>query len=205
MNGEEACDDGNAVNDDECTNACKLPTCGDSIVNGKEECDDGNAVNTDTCTSACELAACGDGYQQSGETCDDGNTTAGDGCNATCGKEYCGDGVVNNAGKDYREVCDDGNETNTDDCTNQCQIPGCTDPDALNYAARATVDDGSCTYGGDTSELPPAPVVIPVTSFPFIIPVTGLELKYNLMFIFAGMGCFGFSLVYEGIRRRRKL
>ncbi len=102
------------------------------------------------------------------------------------------------------EACDDGNKVNTDACTNTCQIPGCTDPDALNYDEDATVDDGSCAYETTTTVLPPLPVVIPVTSAPFIIPVTGLELKYNLMFIFAGLGCFGFSLVYEGIRKRRK-
>ena len=32
-------------------------------------------------------------------------------------------------------------------CSNcGCQIPGCTDPDALNYDPCATVDDGSCEY-----------------------------------------------------------
>ncbi len=203
----EACDDGNKVDTDACTNKCEAADCGDGIVQTDvEECDDGNEVDTDACTNKCEDADCGDGIVQARvEACDDGNTTAGDGCNATCEDEYCGDGIVNNAGNDYQEACDDGNEVDNDDCTNKCEITGCTDPIALNYDEAATVDDGSCAYDTTTTVLPPAPVVIPVTSAPFIIPVTGLEMKYNLMFIFAGLGCFGFSLVYEGIRRRRKM
>src|SRR5690349_16785622 len=30
--GFEGCDDGNMVNEDDCTNECKLPICGDSIL-----------------------------------------------------------------------------------------------------------------------------------------------------------------------------
>jgi cysteine-rich repeat protein len=52
--GEE-CDDGNAIDNDECTNACTLPSCGDGIL-----------------------------QSVSGEACDDGNTDDGDGCSATC-------------------------------------------------------------------------------------------------------------------------
>lgn len=50
--GEE-CDDGNEVNRDGCTNACRLAYCGDGIVwRGEESCDDG-ADNSDT--GACGL------------------------------------------------------------------------------------------------------------------------------------------------------
>ena len=111
----------------------------------------------------------------------------------------CGDEEV-----DGDETCDDGNLEDEDGCSATCQTEGCTDPAALNYDSGAVIDDGSCSYDG-TTELPPAAALIPVTSAPFIIPVTGLELKYNLMLIFAGLGFFGFSLVYEGIRRRRKM
>jgi cysteine-rich repeat protein len=51
----EACDDGNDVADDECTNACELPVCGDGIMqagNG-EACDDGNLESGDGCTASC--------------------------------------------------------------------------------------------------------------------------------------------------------
>ena len=46
----EACDDGNSVDEDACSNACEQATCGDGIVRqdlepgtvGAEACDDGN-------------------------------------------------------------------------------------------------------------------------------------------------------------------
>ncbi len=75
----EACDDGNDINDDECTNNCTLPECGDGILQEAEEesCDDGNVDDTDMCTVECELASCGDGIIQGviGETCDDGDNS----------------------------------------------------------------------------------------------------------------------------------
>ena len=50
----EACDDGNGIDDDGCSNACELNLCGDGIVNGPdEECDDGNDSNDDQCTNEC--------------------------------------------------------------------------------------------------------------------------------------------------------
>ncbi len=60
-NGEieaaEACDDGNDVEDDECTNACQLPACGDGILhpNAGEACDDGNVLSGDACTQTCAI------------------------------------------------------------------------------------------------------------------------------------------------------
>jgi cysteine-rich repeat protein len=82
--GEE-CDDGNDIDDDECTNACTLPACGDGIVQAGEECDDGNDDDTDACLSNCTLASCGDGIVWVGvEECDDGNLVDLDGCNADC-------------------------------------------------------------------------------------------------------------------------
>jgi cysteine-rich repeat protein len=57
--GDEQCDDGNLINGDGCSGACKM-----------------------------EMAAgCGDGNLAAPEECDDGNTTGGDGCSATCGME----------------------------------------------------------------------------------------------------------------------
>jgi cysteine-rich repeat protein len=53
--GEE-CDDGNAVDTDDCPTTCIAPKCNDGFVQaGVEECDDGNAVETDGCTSDCQL------------------------------------------------------------------------------------------------------------------------------------------------------
>jgi cysteine-rich repeat protein len=92
VEGTEQCDDGNAVNNDTCSNACVTATCsdgarnqgeagidcggpcsacvvcGDGVVTGTEQCDDGNAVNNDTCSNACVAATCSDGVQNQGET-----------------------------------------------------------------------------------------------------------------------------------------
>ncbi len=53
--GSEECDDGNAVNDDACTNACTAAACGDGIrqAGQGEQCDDGNTANNDGCSSVC--------------------------------------------------------------------------------------------------------------------------------------------------------
>lgn len=54
----EACDDGNTVNTDQCTNICRAAACGDGFVQAArgEECDDGARVPGDGCTPACEVA-----------------------------------------------------------------------------------------------------------------------------------------------------
>jgi cysteine-rich repeat protein len=53
--GEE-CDDGNAIDGDECLPNCREPVCGDGVVHaGVEECDDGNASNDDACLFGCIL------------------------------------------------------------------------------------------------------------------------------------------------------
>ncbi len=57
VNGGEQCDDGNNVDTDACTNACKTNVCGDGIVHaGVEQCDDGNSVDNDACSNACKAA-----------------------------------------------------------------------------------------------------------------------------------------------------
>jgi cysteine-rich repeat protein len=55
---DEACDDGNDVDDDGCTNACGLPACGDGILQlaEGEACDDGNAHPGDGCTVSCAIS-----------------------------------------------------------------------------------------------------------------------------------------------------
>ncbi len=107
--GSEACDDGNSVNTDACTNACTVSVCGDTIVNpATEACDDGNSVNTDACTNACTLPVCGDSFVQSGEVCDDGNRVDTDACRNNCTLPVCGDGVLS-----MSEDCDEGAENDT--------------------------------------------------------------------------------------------
>ncbi|MFO0007405.1 MAG: DUF4215 domain-containing protein, partial [bacterium] len=52
--GTEACDDGNASNNDGCTTSCVAARCGDGFVqNGVEGCDDSNTANNDGCNSGC--------------------------------------------------------------------------------------------------------------------------------------------------------
>ena len=123
--GIETCDDGNTVDNDDCTNLCRSPNssdtlidlaraaskagsigfCGDGIRNGFESCDDGNLDDTDHCSSSCRLNSSG---TPSWYVRDD----------STSGLPYCGDGLVNQASED----CDDGNGDDTDHCTNRCLV-----------------------------------------------------------------------------------
>jgi cysteine-rich repeat protein len=84
----EQCDDGNNVDTDACSNACRQPLCGDGIVQAGEQCDDENKVESDGCSATCQRAACGNGLLEAGEVCDDGNTANGDACAANC-LSYC--------------------------------------------------------------------------------------------------------------------
>jgi cysteine-rich repeat protein len=118
----EACDDGNLVDDDDCTNACSLPSCGDGVLQAGEECDDGNNDNSDMCLSTCVLPVCGDGIVSADEPCDDGNLNNTDTCLDTCVAASCGDGWVGPG-----EACDDGNANNDDACTNSCALASCGD------------------------------------------------------------------------------
>jgi cysteine-rich repeat protein len=118
----EACDDGNTVETDACTNECALASCGDGLVNeGVEVCDDGNVDNTDACVD-CAAAICGDGSVQQGvEICDDGNMDDADMCTNACELASCGDGFVQPG-----EDCEDANMDNTDDCV-ECVAAACGD------------------------------------------------------------------------------
>jgi cysteine-rich repeat protein len=135
--GGEACDDGNTVDGDECTNVCTVPTCGDGVMQAGEECDDGNEWSDDACTVACRLARCGDGIIQASEACDDGNRLDADACTNQCQVASCGDGVVWSG----LEACDDGNEIDTDGCTTVCGLARCGDGHV--YVGVESCDDGN--------------------------------------------------------------
>lgn len=110
----EQCDDGNSLDSDGCTIACKLPRCGDGAVQKGEDCDDGNAVNADGCSNACKRPSCGDGIVQHGETCDAAGNNSdylANACRSDCSAPRCGDTVVDNG-----EECD-GGESCTKECT----------------------------------------------------------------------------------------
>jgi cysteine-rich repeat protein len=51
----EQCDDGNLLNNDGCSSACKLEVCGDGAKQTNEQCDDGNILNGDGCDSMCKI------------------------------------------------------------------------------------------------------------------------------------------------------
>ncbi len=53
--GDEACDDGNDIEDDYCNSACEvIGACGDNDIQSNEVCDDGNAEGGDTCFADCQ-------------------------------------------------------------------------------------------------------------------------------------------------------
>ncbi len=131
----EQCDDGNSVDNDQCTNKCTLPGCGDGILQANEACDDGNNVDTDTCIR-CRSARCGDGFQGPGEACDDGNSVDNDTCSNGCKRPTCGDNIVQ-AG----EACDDGNTVDNDACSNTCVVPGCGN--GITMGPNEECDDGN--------------------------------------------------------------
>jgi cysteine-rich repeat protein len=59
--GKEACDDGNAINTDACTNACKVAVCGDGIVWDQHEgCDEGKRNGVQFCSSDCRALTAND-------------------------------------------------------------------------------------------------------------------------------------------------
>ncbi|MEZ4365579.1 MAG: DUF4215 domain-containing protein [Kofleriaceae bacterium] len=136
----EACDDGNDVDDDGCTNGCALPTCGDGVRQGEEACDDGAANGDDrACTSRCLVAVCGDNLVWAGvEACDAGAGNADDGpCTTACARNVCGDGL-RFAGV---EACDDGNTASGDGCRADCgKVEACGD---------AVVDAGEACDDGN--------------------------------------------------------
>jgi len=138
VSGTEACDDGNVVDGDGCTSACKIPGCGNGQVEAGEECDDGNTDNLDGCTASCKNAQCGDGFLQVGvEECDDGNMVDTDACTSSCMNARCLDGIVQIGVED----CDDANTDNSDQCTSKCKAPACGD--GLVFAGVEECDDGN--------------------------------------------------------------
>ena len=106
----EACDDGNNLDNDYCSADCSEITgyCGDGIKQDNEECDDGNNNNNDYCSYNCQeiTGYCGDGIRQLNEVCDNADFGYGEGayCSFNCQERFgsCGDGIK----QDGIEVCD---------------------------------------------------------------------------------------------------
>ncbi len=131
----EACDDGNTIDNDACTNACANAGCGNGAIDAGEECDDGNANDLDGCTNLCTLAVCGDGLPNGEEECDDANTDDTDGC-INCKIATCGDGITWKG----VEQCDDGNAQTNDECIG-CKLAACGD--GFVHATKEICDDGN--------------------------------------------------------------
>jgi cysteine-rich repeat protein len=137
VDGNEQCDDGNAVTGDGCSASCMtelISKCGNGQLDGSEQCDDGNAASGDGCSADCSVESgydctgspstctaippsCGDGMVNGTEECDDGNTADGDGCTAACQIEtgFTCAGVTSvctplcgNGALDANEQCDGG-------------------------------------------------------------------------------------------------
>ena len=102
---------------DDCSDACKLPTCGDGIVQaGVEGCDDANTADDDGCSADCKNESCGNGTLEGMEQCDDGNLDDTDACTSLCANAICGDSFVQVG----VEECDDGNFDDDDGCLSTC-------------------------------------------------------------------------------------
>ncbi|MCF7844513.1 MAG: DUF4215 domain-containing protein [Kiritimatiellales bacterium] len=135
--GDEQCDDGNLIDDDDCNNNCEsnhssAPECGNGVIesDNDEDCDDGDD-NSDTvadaCRTNCKKPACGDSVVDSNEQCeigDDADCGAGKICNDSCMCEAvhsAAPGVCGNGTQEDGEECDDGNIYNQDGCNNDCE------------------------------------------------------------------------------------
>ncbi len=148
IDGDEKCDDKNAVDGDGCSSDCMtieenyrcdepgkpcvLSTCGNGELDSGEECDEGEDnvdydLSPGACSTNCHPAHyCGDGLwdevdRENGEECDAGRDTSGEygGCTLDCLRSlYCGDGVI----QPEHEQCDDGNEADGDGCSASCGL-----------------------------------------------------------------------------------
>ena len=142
--GDEVCDDGNAVDGDECHPDCTRDTarCMDGLIQEPEECDDGNWFEADRCSNRCTLNVCGNGRIDLDEECDDANLVDDDGCSNLCRENRCRNGRV-----DPGEECDDGNREHRDGCTNACKVVLCGNgtPEEWEECDDANgVDDDAC-------------------------------------------------------------
>lgn len=168
VEGEEECDDGNQLNNDDCV-SCNLARCGDGFrQSGVEACDDGEGVNSDDytgeahCNATCtaNVVYCGDGVcQQEFEDirscmqdgcmgmCGNGVIEPGEDCDegaesmtcdGNCSPVMCGDGYTNIVAG---EACDDGNDVDTDACLAGCIAAKCGD--GIVQAGVEDCDDGN--------------------------------------------------------------
>ena len=144
LTDDEACDDGNKISGDGCSETCLQVERGFSCASPGKACR--------------EIARCGDGVVASSERCDDGNTAPGDGCSERCRVELgkkcegspsvctdaqCGNGIVEGA-----ESCDDGNAVPFDGCSSLClREPNCAGQSCTSDCGDGLVINEGCDDG----------------------------------------------------------
>ena len=162
LDAGEACDDGNQIGTDACTNGCTVAACGDGIVRaGVEQCDDGNLAAGDCC-SACSFEAATTVCRGATGICDLAeNCTGASGacptdlkkttvCRAPAGvcdlAEVCS-GSANDCPTDLKSTSVCRASTGLCDLTESCNgVAGGCPADAFQPATTAcTSDDNACT------------------------------------------------------------
>lgn len=143
----EACDDGNAVSGDGCSDFCQVEvgfSCMDvtelPTTTSPNSSNDSNVSltisNSSGTISYCQPSICGDGVLGNGEECDDGNVNSFDGCSGCIVEPgyYCTQPTgslgpstcVSRCGDGRRVVmfedCDDANTVSGDGCSGSCTI-----------------------------------------------------------------------------------
>ncbi len=90
LDAGEGCDDGNNLDGDDCSAACRIEdgnACNATApgLTDAASCASGICDRTDGGVGTCEPAdSCGNAVIEAGEGCDDGDAVDGDGCSATC-------------------------------------------------------------------------------------------------------------------------
>lgn len=164
IEGDETCDDGNAVSGDGCSSSCRVEPgfvcelagydcvpegCGNGVVEANEECDAGifNAeYGLGNCSVSCKAAHyCGDGKfdaidRDNGEACDNGEANVPedseeyDVCSVSCKR-------LNYCGDGQingNEACDDGNTLDGDGCSANCQVE-------VGFTCSTTMGQSTCS------------------------------------------------------------
>ena len=150
----EACDDGNTIPTDGCSNNCTLASCGNGVLDPGEECDDDERGQHRRLRQL-QTAKCGNGFVEAGvEECDGAPVTVMGttyNCSATCKLQRCGNGIINPS---KGEQCDnDISMVGTaplpnDGCNSQCKIEFCGDG-VMNNSRHEDCDSGT---GSSTAE-----------------------------------------------------
>jgi fibro-slime domain-containing protein len=148
LTDDEACDDGNEVGSDGCSEDCLVVEVGFSCALAGESCQ--------------PIAKCGDGVVSFPEFCDDAGVLAGDGCSERCTLELgygcdgspsvCAPVVCGNGSVEGAETCDEGDVFPYDGCSALCtKEPDCSGGACDSECGDFLVIDEECDDGNDRS------------------------------------------------------